>query len=491
MTTPVEAAARAEAPYQALSDHESAWGADEATIPAGQRQRRERLRNAFGNATRELEDATTRADQIEHMRELAKNPANLESGDGPAGTAANWGPGRDPGLRYKSDPWSSGSGDDLLRIDSPSGLRQRALDAAEFGPSLTDHGRESLSEVVTRDDNPGASALVLALSSPAYSNAFSKVMPDPMRGHLLWTEPEREAYARVEAVRASMSLTSANGGYLVPTHLDPSVVLTNAGVASPFRELSSVTTVASPTWHGVSSAGISAEWKAELAAASDASPTFAPIAIPVSTLSAYVTASYELLADSNIGEQLPRLLADAFATAESAAFATGSGSGAPKGLVTAVAAVTGSIITSTTTSVFGLPDLYAVQEALPPRARQGQSPAIFANITIINRIRQFDTAGGSSLWSTLGDGSPDRVLGLPLREASGMASSVTTGAYIAVAGDLKKYQIVDRLGTVLVPVPAVIDQATGRPNGSHGWHAYRRVGADCLDPGAFRILKAK
>ena len=91
-----------------------------------------------------------------------------------------------------------------------------------------------------------------------------------------------------------------------------------------------------------------------------------------------------------------------------------------------------------------------------------ESEAIFANITIINRIRQFDTAGGSSLWSTLGDGSP---IGYrpAAEEASGMASSVTTGAYIAVAGDLKKYQIVDRLGTVLVLVPAVIDQAAGRP----------------------------
>ena len=191
MTTPVEAAARAEAAFQALTDHESAWGADEATIPAGQRQRRERLRNAFGNATRELEDATTRAESIERLKEAAADPRNIESGDGPAGTAANWGPGRDPAMRHKSDPWSAGSGDDLLRIDSPTGLRQRALDAAEFGPSLTDHGREVLTEVVTRDDNPGASALVLALSSPAYSNAFSKVMPDPMRGHLLWTEPER------------------------------------------------------------------------------------------------------------------------------------------------------------------------------------------------------------------------------------------------------------------------------------------------------------
>ena len=84
-TNPLEAAAqRTEAAFNALSDHEAAWGTDETTIPQGQRQRRERLRSAFGNATRELEDATTRADQIDHMRELAKNPANLESGDGPA-----------------------------------------------------------------------------------------------------------------------------------------------------------------------------------------------------------------------------------------------------------------------------------------------------------------------------------------------------------------------------------------------------------------------
>ena len=493
MSNPLETAnERTEVAYNALTEHEAAWGDDLETMPPGQRQRRERLRNAFGTAVREGEDLISRAEQIERLKEAAKNPRNIESGDGPAGmAAATWAPGRDPGMRFKSDPWAAGSGDDLTRIDSPAGLRQRALDAAQFGSGLNDRARETLTGVIEHDDNPLASSFVLALSSPAYRSAFDKVLPDPQRGHLLWTEPEREAYARVEAARAAMSLTSANGGYLVPTALDPSVILTNAGVASPFREFARQVTTTGPTWHGVTSAGITAEWKVEGAAASDASPTFGPLAVDVHTLSAYVSASYELFQDSNIAEQLPRLLADSFATAENVAFSTGSGSGAPKGIVTAVAAVTGSRIETTTASSFGLLDLYAAFEGLPPRARQGVKPAIFANITILDKVRQFDTSGGASLWTNLGDGSPERLLGLPLREASGMAATVTTGSYIAVLGDWDKYLIADRLGTTVVPIPAVIDQATGRPSGQYGWHAYKRVGADCTDPGAFRVIKVK
>lgn len=486
---------RTEAAFQSLQDHESSWGSDLDSMPAGQRERRQRLTAAFTNANQGLEDARTRAEAIERMKELAKDPRNLETGDGPAGMAAAraaaWAPGTDPAMRYRSDPWAAGSGDNLLRIDSPSGLRQRALDAAEFGSGLTDRGREVLAGVVERDDNALASSFVLALSSPAYRSAFDKVLPDPQRGHLLWTEPERESYARVEAARAAMSLTSANGGYLVPTALDPSVVLTNSGVASPFREFARQVTTTGPTWHGVSSAGIQAEWKSEGAAAADASPTFGPLSVDVHMLSAYVSASYEIFQDSNISEQLPRLLADSFATAENSAFSTGSGSGAPKGIVTAISAVTASRVETTTASTFGLLDLYAAQEALPPRARQGVHPAIFANVTILNRIRQFDTAGGASVWSNLGDGSPERVLGLPLREASGMAATVTTGSYIAVLGDFSQYLIADRLGTTVVPIPAVIDQATGRPSGQFGWHAFKRVGADVLDPGAFRVIKVK
>ncbi len=477
---------RAESAFQALQDHESSWGHDLDTIPAGQRERRQRLQTALGNASRELEDVATRAEKIEALREAAKDPRNRESGD----VTNQWAPGRDPGMRFKSDPWASGSGDILTRVDSPQGLATRARDAAEFAPGLTDHARNLLSEVVENDQHPDSSAFVLAATDPNYRRAFEKVLPNPQHGHLLWTEAEREAFARVEASRAQMSLTSANGGYLVPFQLDPSIILTGAGVSDPFRELATVVTTVGPTYHGVQSAGATAEWLGEGATAADGNPTFSQLSIPVAKASAFLSASYEIFQDSDIGVQIPQLIADAKATLENAAFSTGSGSGAPKGIVTAVS-VTGSTVTATTRGAFTAAsegDLFALVEALPPRARQGQSPAIVGNIVTINTLRKMETAGGASTWTTLGDGTPNTVLGMKLREASGMTSATTSGSTVLVAGDFAKYFIVDRIGTTVVPIPALLDTSTGRPTCSHGWHAFWRVGADVADAGAFRRL---
>ena len=68
---------------------------------------------------------------------------------------------------------------------------------------------------------------------------------------------------------------------------------------------------------------------------------------------------------------------------------------------------------------FSIADVYALQQACrlvrgPGRARpSGQRP-------LINKMRQFDTACGSSYWTNLGRGAPETVLGMRLAEASGI-----------------------------------------------------------------------
>lgn len=44
--------------------------------------------------------------------------------------------------------------------------------------------------------------------------------------------------AEADAVRASMSLTSANGGYALPTLLDPTLIHTGAATKNPLRRIS-------------------------------------------------------------------------------------------------------------------------------------------------------------------------------------------------------------------------------------------------------------
>jgi predicted phage gp36 major capsid-like protein len=79
-----------------------------------------------------------------------------------------------------------------------------------------------------------------AAGAPEYRGAFSKVLADPERGHLLWNEAEAEAYRQVAGVQSelevhNMSTTGSAGGYMIPLTLDPAIMLTNDGSNNPLR----------------------------------------------------------------------------------------------------------------------------------------------------------------------------------------------------------------------------------------------------------------
>src|SRR6185312_3878323 len=160
-----------------------------------------------------------------------------------------------------------------------------------------------------------------------------------------------------EAQRAALSLTNANGGYLLPFVLDPTIILTNSGSANPWRRISNIKQTTSNTWNGVNSAGVTAAWLAEAGVAADATPTVGNIVVTPQKAAALVFGSYEMLEDTDFGQQLPRLLADAKDRLEEAAFATGSGSGQPQGVVNGAT----TVVTTATTTVIALADVYAVQ----------------------------------------------------------------------------------------------------------------------------------
>jgi HK97 family phage major capsid protein len=369
-------------------------------------------------------------------------------------------------VRTKRDPFENLDG---IRSGLVSGedMVARALNAIEDAPEhMTDAMRERATGLAQGD--PLIARHILLTGSDEYHRAFREYMRNPMS-------------------RASMTLTDANGGYLVPYSLDPTIVLTNDGSANPFRAISRIESTATDTWNGVTSAGVTAEWLAESTQAADASPTTGNIAITPVKGFATVNASFELIADSNIASQLPRLFQDAKDRLEATAFATGNGSGAPKGIVTAVTAVTASRVSPTTGGVFSAAtDVYRLIEAVPPRHRSAASWV--GNFAILNKIRQFDTSGGSSLWAYLGADLPPNLLGRPVYEASAMASSVTTGSNILVAGNFREFIIVDRVGMSVLYDPNV-KGANGRPIGEGQWSAFWRVGSDVADVNAFRILK--
>lgn len=426
--------------------------------------RMDALPTEFDEVTAQRAAIVTRAENLARVRAAAENPVNRER----AFSAP------DIHIKNRRDPFDSM---DLIRsgMMPASEVCSRAQDAIEASPYLAGDAAEHVTRLtegrghngVTRADSARISRHILETGTEEYHDNFVRYMEDP------------EGYA----ARAAMSLTSANGGYLLPYVLDPTVILTNNGSANPFRQISNVITTSSNTWNGVTSAGVSAGWLAEGTEDSDHSPTFGNIQITPQKASAWVFGSYEVLEDTDISGQLPRLLTDAKDRLEEAAFATGTGSGQPYGVVTRATAVT-----SAGAGAFAVADVYAVQAALPARFRGPMASNHWvANLGIINRIRQFDTAGGSSFWANLGMNQPEELLGKPIHESTTMTSNITTGSKNLLLGDFKQYNIVDRIGMSVLYEP-LVKGSNQRPTGQAGWFAFWRVGADVTTASAFRVL---
>jgi HK97 family phage major capsid protein len=209
------------------------------------------------------------------------------------------------------------------------------------------------------------------------------------------------------------------------------------------------------------------------------------VVVTPSKAAAWVYGSYEVLEDTDFGQQLPRLLADAKDRLEEAAFATNTTAGIPIGIVPAAT----TVVTTGTTTVIALADVYAVQAALPPRFRNAPGCAWVANVAIINKVRQLDTAGGASFWTNLGKGQPETLLGAPIYESTTMSGAVSSGALEAIIGDFGQYIIVDRVGVSMIYDPLVQGSGGILPSGQAGWFLFWRVGANLTTVNGFRVMK--
>lgn len=368
-------------------------------------------------------------------------------------------------------------------------LRTRALYAIEGAAEFLTDTQQARAEKMIRSDKGGRlSQHMLLTGSDEYHRAFEELLTH--NNPALLDPPEYEAYKMAEAHRRAMSLTDSAGGFLVPFTLDPTIILTNAGSANPFRRVSTVRTIATDVWHGVSSSGVTAEWLAESEEAADASPTFGSPDIKPEKAAAWIQGSFEVLSDSGFASEVGPLLADAKDQLEAVAFATGDGIGKPEGVVTGVAAVAGSRVVSAVTGAYGVADVYALEGALPPRYRLTGNPTWLADKAVINMTRQFDESGGSSFWANLGMGQPEQLLGAPILEASAMNGAVAAGNDVLLLGDFRQYYIIDRVGMTMVYEP-LVKGSNGRPTGEAGWFAYWRVGAGVVNPDAFRLLRIK
>jgi HK97 family phage major capsid protein len=155
----------------------------------------------------------------------------------------------------------------------------------------------------------------------------------------------------------------------------------------------------------------------------------------------------EAAEDENVSQIVAGLFADAKVRLDEAAFVTGSGSGQPTGLVTAVSATAGSVVKAATDGAFALADPYAVQDDLP--ARYQDNVRWMCHKTIANKVRQFDNSasGQYALVDSLAGPVSRTILGDPLVLNSNFSTAIDTNDnYILAYGDFSQYVIVDRTG---------------------------------------------
>lgn len=319
-----------------------------------------------------------------------------------------------------------------------------------------------------------------ARSTDVYERAWFKVMS----GNAAFLNEEERVAINVG--------TSTQGGLLVPTHLDPTVILTNTGSSNAIRRAARVVNLTvGNTWNGVSSAGVTASWDAELAEVSDDSPTFTKPSISTYKAQAFVQASLEALEDiASLGADVLNMFADARDRLEGAAHCTGSGSGQPTGIFTAI---TGSqSVTSTTAAVVGLVDLLALKRK--PGIRFRNNGTFVMNAVYGDAIRQLGTALGASYTVDASDPNTERLLGRPVIETDDAPTTQTTTAKDPeiIFGDFSQYVLVDKPGSMSVQyIPVLFNTGNNLPDGRIGWYATWRHGADSVADEAFAVLLDK
>lgn len=410
-----------------------------------------------------------RAEKVDAVRAASLNPRNVE-----AGFSA-------PQIQVKRDPFEDMA---ALRFVDPNSrdLKARAITALEdTGKAFRD---EFVAEAIRKVEQvDGAALWALVHASPAYRSAFQEW--GRSQGNPVYTDEQ------ANAVRAALAIgTGSTGLFAIPTLLDPSLILTGVNVKNPIRRLARVVTGTAPVWNGVSVGAATSYWTAEATAMTDGSPTLAGPSVTAHKATVYLPGSFEVWEDSNLQSDLVPVIAEAFDNLESTAFVSGSGTGQPKGIVTAISATAGSTVTATTRGSFtsaSSADVFAMVNAVSPRFEE--SSTWVANKATFNVIRQMDTSGGGLFWADLGQATPTNLLGYPIASSSSVTATTTSGNTLAVLGDFSRFLVYDRLGTFLEFQPIVVD-GSGLPTGQRAIVGHKRVGSDCLDVNAFRHLKA-
>jgi len=363
----------------------------------------------------------------------------------------------------------------------------RILEDREQNYTLSPHQLDHLDGRVRKDSD--LARRIIVTENEHYRSAWHKLMT---RGTTtVLTQEEHIAMLRYEEYRAASEGTTTAGGFAIPVFIDPSVILTDQETDNPFLAIARQVEVNTNAWKGVSAAGVSWSFDAEGGTVSDDSVTIAQPSVTVFMARGFIPYSIEIGEDwPGFQSEMARLLAEGYDELLIDKFSRGSGSGEPRGILTALDANTNVEVVSTTDAAFGQEDIYKVWKSLPQKYRRRASWMMAVDIN--NRIRQFGAANVyHAATVTLPAGAAEVLFNRPVYESPYFPDFTgTTGAENRlVVGDFSNYVVARRSGMNVELVPHLVDVTNNRPTGSRGWFAYARIGGNSVNDLGFRLLQ--
>lgn len=357
---------------------------------------------------------------------------------------------------------------------------------------LDDAAKVQIEKMLNLDSNLGRRILVT--ENDDYRNAWMKLVTQPQP--LLEPEEIRAVNAWREFQNAASENTGSAGGFGIPVFIDPSIILTAQGSGNPFLEIAKQVTVNTNQWKGVSSAGVTWTFQTEAAPATDASPTLAQPSVLVHMARGFIPYSIEVGQDyPSFAAEMAGLLAEGYDELLVDKFTRGSGTGEPKGILTALSANSSVRVKAATAGAIGAADPYAVWKAVPQRFRRNASWLM--SVGVNNAIAQLGAANVYHAYTVgLADNQVEKLRNRPVYESPYMPDTTTfTTATegMAVVGDFSNFVVARAGGMSVELIPQLFQQVTAGsgpavPTGQRGWFAYARIGSNSVNDLAFRLL---
>jgi len=283
-----------------------------------------------------------------------------------------------------------------------------------------------------------------------------------------------------------LSKAASGGGFLVPTDLADQIVRALRFLPGGVGALAkTVVTTNGDTFnvplnltHGT------AAWIAESGSYTPSDETMTQAALSAYKAGSKIIISEELLTDSafdlsgfittEFGERIGALAEDAYVN--------GNGTGKPTGILDAASAVTvttlpaGQVTTTTATAL--LAAIYSV----PAQYREGMVLLVADSVWV--RLMTLVDSTGRPIWqSSLADGAPDRVSGVPVYSHPNLPAIGASSKSI-IAGNISKGYWIRRVDSVFMQRQNELHSDSGQV----GFRAYLRLDGKVVLPDALRVI---